>query len=82
MMPSVLAPATGRLELSTEMEETVGGEGLGEVHQFSFGRAESLAFTWYLNKVSPLDEVIKGGAQIEKRRGSWTLLGDPPASRG
>lgn len=41
MMPSVLAPATGRLELSTEMEKTVGGEGLGEVHQFSFGRAES-----------------------------------------
>lgn len=29
MMPSVLAPATGRLELSIEMEKAVGGEGLG-----------------------------------------------------
>lgn len=41
MMPSVLAPATGRLELSIEMEKAVGG-GLGEGHQqFSFGHAES-----------------------------------------
>lgn len=44
MMPSVLAPATGRLELSIEMEKAVGGEGLWEGHQqFSFGHAESSA---------------------------------------
>ena len=28
--------------------------------EFSFGLAESLALTWYLNKVSLLNEVIKG----------------------
>lgn len=44
MMPSALAPATGRLELSIEMEKAVGGGGLGEGHQqFSFGHAESSA---------------------------------------
>lgn len=61
MVPSVLARATGRLELtSTEMEKAMGGEGLWEGHQeFGFGHAESLTLTWYLNKVSRLDEVIK-----------------------
>lgn len=33
MVPSFLARATGRLELSSaEMEKAVGGEGLGEGH--------------------------------------------------
>lgn len=61
MVPSVLARATGRLELtSTEMEQAMGGEVLWEGHQeFGFGHAESLTLTWYLNKVSRLDEVIK-----------------------
>lgn len=51
----------GRLELtSTEMEKSLGGEVLWEGHQeFSFRYAESLTLTWYLNKVSRLDEVIK-----------------------
>lgn len=60
-MPSVSARAMGRLELtSTEMEKSLGGEVLWEGHQeFSFRYAESLTLTWYLNKVSRLDEVIK-----------------------
>lgn len=38
----------------------MGGEGLWEGHQeFGFGHAESLTLTWFLNKVSRLDEVIK-----------------------
>lgn len=79
MMPSILAPATGRLELSTEMEKAVGGEGLGKGHQeFRFGHADSLAFTWYLNKVSPLDEVIEGVSIDRKER----RVGDLLASRG
>lgn len=82
MMPSILAPATGRLELSsTEMEKAVGGDSLGEGHQeFCFGHAESLALTWYLNKVSPLDEVIKEGVSIDRKE---KRVGDPawgPAS--
>lgn len=79
MMPSILAPAIGRLQLSsTEMEKAVGGEGLGEGHQeFRFGRAESLAFMWYLNKISPLDEVIKGVSIDRKEK----RAGNPSASR-
>lgn len=47
----------------------MGGEGLGEGHQeFRFGHADSLALTWYLNKVSPLDEVIKGVSIDRKER--------------
>lgn len=74
-MPSILALATGRLELSpTEMEKAVGGEGLGEGHQeFPFGHAESLALTWYLNKVLPLDEVIKR-VSIDRKQ---NRVGDP-----
>ena len=75
MMPSILAPATGRLELpSTEMGKAVGGDSLGEGHQeFCFGCAESSALTWYLNKVSPLDEVIKGLSIDRKEK----RVGDP-----
>lgn len=50
--------------------------------EFSFGLAESLALTWYLNKISLLNEVIKGVRADRERRGLRTLPRDPPASRG
>lgn len=54
----------------------------GGTLEFSFGLAESLALTWYLNKVSLLNEVIKGVRADRERRGLRTLPRDPPASRG